>query len=52
MTMELDLMNTEERKQNDLLLYRESLQKEFEGYYYNSSNKIMIQKRDNNSMVQ
>lgn len=48
MTMELDFMNTEERKQNDQLLQRESLQKEFEGYYYDS-NKTIIQK-GNNSM--
>jgi hypothetical protein len=51
MTMELDFMNTEEQKQNDLLHQRESLQKEFEGYYYDSSNKSMIQKRNNNPMV-
>lgn len=51
MAMEMDFMNTEERKQNDLLLQRETLQKEFDGYYFDSNNKAIIQKRNSNSQV-
>ena len=35
--MEIDNMNTEERRQNELLVRRDSIQKEFQGYYFDEN---------------
>ncbi len=45
MTMEIDNMNTEERRQNELLLRRDTLQKEFQGYYYDESKSTTAGKK-------
>jgi len=39
MAMEIDNMNTEERRQNEQLLRSDAAQKEFQGYHYDENNK-------------
>ena len=40
MAMEIDNMNTEERRQNEQLLRSDTAQKEFQGYYYDEKGKL------------
>ena len=37
-------MNSEERKQHELLINKESMQKEFDGYYYNENDNMENEK--------
>jgi len=41
MTMEIDNMNTEEKRQNDILIRRDSVQREFLGYHYDENKSVI-----------
>ncbi len=49
MSLEVDNMNTEERRQHDLLLRRDNMQGEFQGYYYDDKKSNHVKKDDNNA---
>ena len=49
--MELDCLNTEEKKQNDILLRMEESQKQFEGYYFDNDHDESIRNKNSKTVA-